>query len=251
VGSEPVEAADRRSAVDDFCREIEIYLCRKNDGHLIRVVGPSFDLVSGWAAQGVPLRIACAGIDRYFERYYRKGPRRRPVKIDFCEADVLDAFDEWRRATGVGAQSTVGSRQSSVDSHRSSVGSRQSLPAHLERVVLRLTSARAKGALGDAFDALIDRAAGELDAARAKAGGLRGRARQALVERLAALDGELLQQARAAMDDSLLASMGREADEELAGFRSGMTAEALARARDAVVDRLVRERVGLPTVAFT
>ena len=118
-------------------------------------------------------------------------------------------------------------------------------------MVLRLTSARARGALGEAFDALIDRAAGELDAARAKAGGLRGRARQALVERLAALDGELLQQARAAIDDSLLASMGREADEELAGFRSGMTAEALARARDAVVDRLVRERFGLPTVAFT
>ena len=30
----------------DYCREIEAYLCRKNDGHLIRVVGPSFDLVS-------------------------------------------------------------------------------------------------------------------------------------------------------------------------------------------------------------
>ena len=85
----------------DYCRSIETYLCRKNDGHLIRVVGPSFELVSGWAAQGVPLKVAFSGIDRYFERYYRKGPRRRPVKIDFCEADVLDAFDEWRRALGL------------------------------------------------------------------------------------------------------------------------------------------------------
>ena len=93
MGTEPVE----------YCREIETYLCRKNDGHLIRVVGPSFELVSGWAAQGVPLKVACAGIDRYFERYYRKGARRRPVKIDFCEADVLDAFDEWRRAIGLAA----------------------------------------------------------------------------------------------------------------------------------------------------
>jgi len=40
--------------VAEFCREIETYLCRKNDGHLIRVTGPSFDLVSGWAEQGVP-----------------------------------------------------------------------------------------------------------------------------------------------------------------------------------------------------
>ena len=40
----------------DFCREIETYLCKKNDGHLIRVVGPSFELVSGWAERGVPLK---------------------------------------------------------------------------------------------------------------------------------------------------------------------------------------------------
>ena len=187
--------------IDEYCREIESYLCQKNDGHLIRVVGPSFGIVSGWAEQGVPLKIAFAGIDRYFERYYRKGPRRRPVKIDFCDADVLDVFDEWRRATGI--QSSVTSRQSSVvspqspaPSPQSPTPSHQSLPAHLERVVLRLTSARAGGSLGDAFDALIDRAAAELDTARAKAGGLRGEARAALLDRLAALDAELVQQAR-------------------------------------------------------
>ena len=250
MGSESIDVGDRRPAIDDFCPEIEIYLCRKNDGHLIRVVGPSFELVSGWAARGVPLKVAYTGIDRYFERYYRKGPRRRPVKIDFCEADVLDVFDEWRKATGI-IPSSVASHQSSAGSHQSSAGGRQSLPVHLERVVLRLTSARASGSLGAAFDALIDRVAGELDAARAKAGGLRGVARQALVERLSTLDAELLQQARGALEDSQRTSMEREAVEELAGFRSGMTAEAFARARSAVVDRLVRAHFGLPTISFT
>ena len=250
MGSESLDIGDRRSAIEDFCRQIEVYLCRKNDGHLIRVVGPSFDLVSGWAEQGVPLKVAYTGIDRYFERYYRKGPRRRPVKIDFCEADVLDVFDEWRKAIGVVIHSSVGSLQASAGRHPSSVGSRQSLPAHLERVVLRLTSARARGSLGEAFDALIDRVCGELDAARAKAGGLRGPARQALVERLSTLDAELLRQARAALDESVRASIEREALDELAGFRSGMTTEAFARARDAVVDRLVRTHFGLPTISF-
>jgi hypothetical protein len=116
--------------------------------------------------------------------------------------------------------------------------------------VLRLTSARAGGSLGDEFDALIDRAAAELDAARAKAGGLRGDARQALLAPLSALDAELMQQARAALDDGARASLLREAESELAGFRSGMTAEAFARARQAAIDRLVRERVKLPTIAF-
>ena len=86
---------------DEYCRDIEAYLCRKNDGHLIRIVGPSFERVCGWAGQGIPFKVACQGIDRYFEHYYAKGPRRRPVQIDFCEADVRDAFDAWRRAVGV------------------------------------------------------------------------------------------------------------------------------------------------------
>ena len=243
--------------IAEFCREIETYLCRKNDGHLIRVTGPSFDLVAGWAERGVPLSIACAGIDRYFERYYRQGPRRRPVRIDFCEADVLDVFDEWRRATGVIAPVAVDSRESMVEGRESTVGSSQpaagakaSLPAHLQRVVMRLTSARSGGSLGPEFDALIDRVAGELETARSGAGGVRGERRRALLDRLAALDRELLQQARAATDERTLEALQRGADTELAPFKAGMGADAFAWAREAALDRLVRERYRLPTIAF-
>ena len=229
----------------EYCREIETYLCRKNDGHLIRVVGPSFELVSGWAERGVPLKVACRGIDRYFERYYRQGPRRRPVRIDFCEADVLDVFDEWRRAVGLTADGTA---DRSVD--QGTKETKASMPAHLERVLLRLSSARARGSLGDAFDGLIDRVSSELDAARAKAGGLRGPARQALLERLAVLDAEVLQTARASLDEPTASALGRDADEELAGFRTTMAPDTYARVREAAIDRLVRERFGLPTVSL-
>jgi hypothetical protein len=220
------------------------------------VVGPSFELVSGWAARGVPLKVALRGIDRCFERYHRKGPRRRPLKIDFCDADVLDVFDEWRSALGlVGGDRALASRdlpeaaggEADAASRRST---RSSLPAHLERVVLRLTSARARGTLGDAFDELIDRVAREMDAARADARGIRGEARHALIARLDALDAELLAQARAAMDDATRAGLEQEADEELAGFRGVMPPDAFVRAREAAVAHLVRERCGLPTIAF-
>jgi hypothetical protein len=208
--------------------------------------------VSGWAERGVPIKVAYAGIDRYFERYYRQGPRRRPVRIDFCEADVLDVFDEWRRATGI-TQSSVDSQQSSVDS-QSAVESQQSnkasLPAHLQRVVMRLTSARSGGSLGPAFDALIDRVADELETARSDARGVRGERRRQLVDRLAALDRELLLEARAATDEGTLEALRREADTELAPFKAGMAADALTRAREAAMDRLVRERYRLPTIAF-
>jgi hypothetical protein len=117
--------------------------------------------------------------------------------------------------------------------------------------VTRLTSLRAKGSLGEAFDALIDRVARELDVARADARGVRGEARHALLDRLGALDAELLREARLLFDEPARSALGREADEELAPFRSGMNPGALERARDAAIDRLVRERVGLPTVTFT
>ena len=231
----------------DYCREIESYLCKKNDGHLIRVVGPSFELVSRWAADGVPLKIAFEGIDRHFERYYRKGPRRRPVRIDFCEADVLDAFDEWRRAVGLPLERTNGNGDDAETPAKTSA----SLPAHLERVVLRLTSALASGRFSAGAGALIDRVARELDLARASSRGVRGDARRELVGRLASIDAELGQLAVASLASAERAEIEREADEELEGFRSRLAPDAYVRARGAVVDRLARARSGLPTVSFS
>jgi hypothetical protein len=233
--------------VAEFCAQIETYLCRKNDGHLIRVTGPSFELVSSWAGQGIPLKVAYAGIDRYFERYYRKGPRRRPVRVDFCDADVLDAFDEWRRAVGV----LHAPAEAPGDGEASRTTRGPSLPAHLERVVLRLTAARASGRLGDAFDDIIDRVSRELDGARAESRGLRGDARQELIARLAALDAELVAAARASMDEAAVAELARGAADELASFRQRMPVDAFARAIDGAFLRLVRDRFNLPTIAFT
>ena len=233
--------------IADFCREIEAYLCKKNDGHLIRVVGPSFELVSDWAARGIPLKVAYSGIDRYFERYYRSGPRRRPVKIDFCEADVLDVFDEWRRATGI--RSNGNGDDGSVEPDE--VVRAASLPSHLQRAITRLSSGRASGVIGPEFDALIDRLSAELDAARVKAGGLRGDARAALLSRLEETDGEMLATATKAIAPATMDAIVADADAELSSFRDRMTADEYARARRGAVDTLVRQRLQLPMLRFS
>ena len=231
----------------DYCREIETYLCRKNDGHLIRVVGPSFELVSKWAADGVPLKIAFRGIDRSFERYYRKGPRRRPLKVDYCEADVRESFEEWRRAVGVTLDEAAADR-----GRPGAIAPRQSsLPDHLQRALQRLTAAHMKGRLGVEGAPFLDRVSLELDAARASARGLRGDARRALIDRLAALDRGLLMLGRRAIGDAERETLEGEADDELAGFRTTMPAEAYGRAREAAVDRLIRERLDLPVLALS
>ena len=178
-----------------YCRDVEAYLCCKNDGHLVRIVGPEFDQVSGWAARGIPLKVVFRGVDRYFDRYYAKGPRRRPVRIGFCEADVLDVFDEWRRAVGVTGAEGAPPRQ------------RESLATHLERVVARLTALR--GGANRSFDDTLDATVRELDAQRAGSKQLRGAGREALLQRLREMDGRLLAAARAGIDPQTQACVDR------------------------------------------
>jgi hypothetical protein len=225
----------------EYCREIEAYLTRKNEGHLIRIAGPVFEQVSGWAAQGVPLAVAFRGIDRYCERYYAKGPRRRPVRVEFCEADILELFDDWRRAVGVSQL---------VDPLHAAEGSgkKDSLPAHLDRVIARLTAMRSSGRCAP-FDTRLDEAVREMDRARTAARQARGDARSALLNRLDALDRELLDAARDAIDPPRRAALMAEAETEIAPFAARMTGDARARAIDAAFDRLLRDAVGLPVIS--
>ena len=228
----------------DYCRRIEGYLCRKNDGHLVRIVGPAFEQVCAWASRGVPLRVAFSGIDRYFERYYAKGPRRRPVRVEFCEADILDVFDEWRRAVGVTDAPVLTGKPAEEPAARSQT----SLPAHLDRVVARLTAARA----GESrpLDSVLESLVRELDAIRTHAKGARGAAREEIVARLAVLDASLLESARAEAAGGTLEEIAGEADTELAPFRARMDGAAYDAARRACIDRLLRERLRLPTIAY-
>ena len=223
-----------------YCREIETYLCRKNEGHLIRIVGPAFEQVSGWAAQGVPLALAFKGIDQYCERYYAKGPRRRPVRIEFCEADILTLFDDWRRAVGVTVQEGA---------EPESRGRSDSLPAHLDRVITRLTLVRSRNP-SPSFDSQVETAVRELDGMRISAKHARGDARAAILARLGEIDRALVAAARCDLGDARMAQLTAAAEAEVAPFVARMPVEARARTVNAACDRLVRDAAGLPIVTL-
>jgi hypothetical protein len=229
---------------DEYCRAIESYLCRKNEGHLIRIVGPAFENVCAWGDQGVPLKVVYRGIDRYLERHNARNGRRRPVRIEFCEADVLDVFDEWRRAVGVSmareTSASDGADEEEAGRHRGS------LKSHLERAIARVGALRGAG---QPLDASLAAAEEELRALT-DAGALRGEARREALERLRDLDARLLAAARAQCDDDTLSRLRAEAEQELAPFRSRMAASAYQQSLEACVARLVRERTRLPLLIF-
>ena len=131
----------------EYCRAVESYLCRKNDGHLIRIVGPAFEMVCVWAEAGIPLSVIRRGIDQRFSRYYAGGPRRHPLRIDFCEADILTLFDDWKRAvhiSGAALAAGAASSESQAPDAGAQGGGRYATPATLARRPPRSRGDRAR-----------------------------------------------------------------------------------------------------------
>jgi hypothetical protein len=234
--------------VESYARDLEAYLCKKNDGHLIRITGPAFEQVQGWAGQGVPLKVAEAGIDRYFERYYRKGPRRRPVRIEFCEADVLDAFDDWRRAVGVTQVVADGAGGPDVEDPQPASRPRRSLASQIDSALARLTVLRGSDQAGAPLGAALDAAVRGLDALRPEAAKARGEARDEVMRRVADIEAALASAAVSQLDPAERAALEREADAELEPFRSRMPDEAFRQSRRQALHRLVRQHFGLPSL---
>jgi hypothetical protein len=242
--------------LSEYCRELEAYLCRKNGGHLVRIVGPAFEQVCGWANRGVPLTVAFRGIDRYCERLQARegarevaragarngatGGRRRPVRVEFCEGDILDLFDDWRRAVGV--------VQSQGEAEPVAAARKPALTAHLERVVARLVGSRVRRS--PMFEQHVEALLSEIDRLSGESKKSRGDARTAILDRLAALDRDLVRAAASELDPEALATARREAEAELAPFGSRLSVEMRARAVEAAFERLVRDSLGLPQIRY-
>ena len=239
--------------VGEYCRRVEDYLTRANAGHLVRIVGPGFELVRGWAEQSVPLSVVYRGIDNKAERH-RHGKSTRPLRIEFCAEDVRAVFDQWRRAVGIGlesAETTPGApEQTDATTAVETPAKSPALGKHLDRVIEKLGRASGRddlpGGLRDEADRILQAAA----ALRESSARFRGDARVEALEQLAALDDRLRLAVRAHAPEDWVRSLGREAEQDLAPFRSRLSADAWTRSIDITVDRLLRDRFALPQIAL-
>jgi hypothetical protein len=232
----------------DYCRQIESYLCRKNGGHLIRIVGPAFERVRDWAGQGIPVKVAFRGIDRCCERAHARGGRRRPMRIEFCEADVLAAFDDWRRAIGIIARQ-VGETADATGGEEGSYTRKGALVTHIQRCVTRLLAPKGVGPDAE-YDAMLRRVTEELDGLALGAKEARGDARAEVIRRLAELDAALIAAAHVRIEEQTASALRSEADAELAGFVDRMPADAFAHARQRAFERLLRDALNLPVLSY-
>lgn len=236
------------TGVGEYCRQVEDHLTRVNGGHLVRVVGPAFDLVRRWAEEGVPLSVVFRGIERKAERR-AQNPRGRPLRLEFCEGDVVAVFDAWRRAIGLGkregAEGDPAAETTEGDERR---GRRPSLSKHLERAIDRLGRAAGRTDWPETLREEADRALVALAAIHETARRGRGAARDGLPGQLEAIDTSLVRVARQSAPAAMLEDLTVEAERDLAPFRARLPGDAWRESITVTVDRLLRDRLGLPSI---
>ena len=236
-------------ALGDYCRQVEQHLTRVNGGHLVRIAGPAFDLVRAWADAGIPLTVVFRGIEQKAERH-RLGASRRPLRIEFCDDDVRELYDDWRRAVGVASSESAA--ESPIDAVVDADASprRPSLSKHLTRAVDRLSRVAGRMDLPEAIRDVAVRVLSELTTIREQAASARGKARDDVLSRLETLDRRLLDDVRQSLPGKDLQSVATAAEVELAAYRNRLAPEAWTHAVEATADRLLRDRYGLPVLTL-
>jgi hypothetical protein len=237
-----------RDDIAEYCRRVEQHLTRVNGGHLVRVIGPGFELVRSWAESGVPLSVVFRGIETKAERH-AAGSAKRPLRIEFCAGDVRDIFEGWRRAIGLPAEvAPTGDGETGPESESEPPARRPSLSRHLERAIERLVRVAGRLDVPEGLRAAVAAVVERLATLREAAHGARGDARDRLAGELRPFDGVLLAAARAATPAEVLAALERDAAAELAPFQGRLAGADWTRSLEITVDRLLRDRYGLPTV---
>lgn len=247
------EAADGSTAqseamapdVGAYCRAIEAHLCVRNGGHRIRLIGPAFDLARTWYRAGIPLKVVERGVDRRIERAEQRGVRR-PLRLEYCETDVQQAYAEWRRAVGPSAARSM--QDDGPEAMEPASPRARSLPRHLDRIATRLSSAivqMGEGPLRDLGVSTLER----VETMRAGALRARGDARERMVTTLTQLDETWNAAVMAHADPALIARGRADGDRDLASYRGRMPADEYTRAVDGLAARAVREAIGLPRLA--
>ena len=240
--------AGAASDIGEFCRRVEEHLARVNEGQIIRVVGPAFELARAWALEGMPLSVVAHGIDLKAERH-RAGRSTRPLRLEFCEADVREVYTRWRRSVGLSGRS-AGPEGPDETAETAEPAKRPSLSRQLDRALDKLSRVAGRLDLAEQFRDEISRAITELSTIRDAARTARGDARQALSARLPLIDEGLVAQGRDAIGADAIAGLRGDAEGDLASYRSRLSPEIWRRSVDRALDQLVRDRLGLPTLTF-
>lgn len=205
--------------------------------------------VSDWYQQGVPLEAVLEAIDVHFERMARRGRvARRAVTLAFLEDDVLDAWSGAKRrklgrptVAPKGAEGGASSALATRDEHARACAA---LRTAGERLVSGDELSRSLGELVLASLAKLESKAELFDESSESHDDERAE------DHLRRLEKSLLTRVREVLGAAEIGRLEVAAAELLGDKRHRMDEKARERATTQLVDRSLRERLGIPRLSL-
>lgn len=203
--------------------------------------------VADWHRQGIPLEAVLEAIDVHFERMQRRERApRRAVTLAYLEDEVLDAWAGVRRrklgrpapAAGSGAAPTV---LATRDEHARACAA---LRAAAERLAAGGDLERRLGEAVTAGLAKLEAKAGLFDETKPEHDDERAE------DHLRRLERSILEHAREALGAGAVEALAADVLASLGDKRARMDPKALERAMTQLVDRSLRERLGIPRLSL-
>ena len=176
-----------------------------------------WQVARGWHREGVPLDLVRRALEEVFAKRKERGAKGKISSLRYCAPAVEAAWEELKDLAAPG--------------HRAEA------PAF--EVAPRLA----------ALAAALPRELPGKDLLAARITALDGDA-QAVEERLAALDREMLDGATAALDGEVRAEIGAAVEKTLASLAGRLPAEELERSRERLARQALRRRRGLPVLSL-
>jgi hypothetical protein len=175
-----------------------------------------------WHREGVPLDLVESALSEVFARRKERGVEGRVSSLRYCAPVVEAAWAHLRELTGPAER-------------ESAPAAGLDIPGRLQALAAALPEKLAERATWE--ERITDLAA--------LSGGS-----QAVEERLAALDGELLEAARSGLKGSTKRAVQEAVERTLAALAGRLPDDELERSRDRLTLQVVRNRLGLPVLSL-
>ncbi len=220
--------------------EIEEHFQRRR-GTILLLSTLDWALIETWKDAGIPLAAVLRGIDAAFEKFERRPQAFRKVNsLAYCAQAVLEQAEQMKEAA-VGA--------SDVSVHPSAEAGLEpaAIAAYLRRNADEL--AAIASSLPGAVAGVAQATAATLNELAASAGQQPPRLED-LERHLTVLEERLFAALLASIDDADLLAVRKDADRDLAPYRSKMTAAQIEQLHKQYVHRRLLERWKLPRLSL-
>jgi len=239
--------ADQPLNYFSYNSEIEDTFIRRRGKHL-HLCPLDWAMMEVWKERGIPLHVVLRGIERWFDLYEGRKPKRPVNTLLYCQEEVEAQYAEW-------LESRVGSHEEPAkeksDEETKSPFSRDVVLAHLSRSLNELSNVNnQRPSHEDQLSEALSRAATLLAEIKDDyATAARPDARK-LEDSLTGIERMLDDAIRSAASDAQWESARAEIDAQLKPYKRHMDKAALEQTRENLLRKRLRDHLGIPRLSL-